>query len=233
MDIKETILIIEDDKAITKILSTSLEHDYKVIASKNLQDGHRKLTSFNPSLVLLDLGLPDGDGKEFIKKIRVFFDKPIIVVSARFDEKEIINCLDLGADDYVTKPFSIKQLLARIRSTCRRYEHNSTPLENRIVCQELSIDLVSRVVSKNATVLKLTPTEYNLLKFMAIHPNKVLTHQLILKEIWGVGYQNEMQYLRTYINSLRKKIEIETTRPRYIITESSIGYRFCCNEEEN
>ena len=233
MEIKEIILVIEDDKAIAKILTAALEDSYKVIVSKSLEDAYRKLTSFNPSLILLDLGLPDGDGKEFIKRVRELGDKPIIVVSARFDEKEIVNCLDLGADDYVTKPFSIKQLQARIRSTYRRYERHLSPLDNRVVCQELSVDLVSRVVMKNETLIKLTPTEYNLLKFMIVRPNKVLTHQVILKEIWGVGYQNEMQYLRTYINSLRKKIETDTTRPKYIITESSIGYRFCCNEEEN
>ncbi len=232
MSTKQIVLIIEDDKSIAKILSSALEKDYKPIVATNLEDAFRKLTSFNPQTILLDLGLPDGDGKEFIKKIRSFYNRPIIVVSARFDEKEIVACLDLGADDYVTKPFSIKQLQARIRSTCRRYNNLATPLENKIFCQELCIDFVNRVVQKGDKLIKLTPTEYNLLRFFVTHPNKVLTHQNILKEVWGIGYQHEMQYLRTYINSLRKKIEDDTTRPRYIITESSIGYRFYFTEED-
>lgn len=225
MEIKETILVVEDDNSIAKLLANSLISEYKVIFASNLEDANRKIASYNIFLILLDLGLPDGDGKNLIKKVRLKSQVPIIVVSARSDDKEIIHCLDLGADDYVTKPFSITQLHARIRSASRRYDL-SKPIENRLKCNELCLDVLARSVSKEGVALKLTPTEYNLLKFFMSHPNQVLTHQTLLKEVWGVGYQNQTQYLRTYINSLRKKIENDTTRPEYILTESSIGYRF-------
>jgi len=228
---KDLVLIVEDDQAIARLLTLSLEQDgYKTLVVNDMRTASRVLGSHSPDLILVDLGLPDGDGKELIKSIRTSLETPIIVVSARNEEREIVTSLDLGADDYVTKPFSTHELLARVRSTKRRFL-GLQPTSNVIHCQGLSIDLDQYSAQRNGEALKLTPTEFNLLKYLMLHRNQVLTHKQILKEVWGVGYQNEMQYLRTYINSLRKKIETDTTRPEHIRTELSVGYRFCCNAD--
>ena len=223
----ELILIVEDDEAIAKILTISLEEfGYKTRLAPDLATAKRETLTQNPLLIILDLGLPDGDGKSLITKLRKQSQTPIIVLSARNDEKEIITALDLGADDYITKPFSTSELLARVRSTLRRV--NVDTAHKIFTCNALQIDFEKREVLLEGSPLKLTPTEYNLLYYLMKNANKVLPHQQILKEVWGIGYQNEMQYLRTYINSLRKKIETNSTRPQYITTESSIGYRFTC-----
>lgn len=226
----ELILVVEDDHAIGKLLEISLkEFGYKTRLTKELAGAKREWMTQNPSLLILDLGLPDGDGKNLIEFIRKESLVPIIVLSARSDEKEIITALDLGADDYVTKPFSTSELLARVRSTLRRTHQKST--HETLTCKDIRIDFINKEVFLKNTLLKLTPTEYNLLQYLMQNTNKVLPHQHILKAVWGVGYQNQMQYLRTYINSLRKKIEKNSTRPLYITTESSIGYRFSCTQE--
>ena len=231
MKANELILIVEDDDAISKLLSISLsEYGYKTHRTSELSASKREFISYNPMLIILDLGLPDGDGKTLIKEVRKESKTPIIVLSARNDEKEIIAALDLGADDYVTKPFSTSELLARVRSTLRRVHQEIS--HEILTCKEIQIDFTKKEVMLKGTLLKLTPTEYNLLRYLMQNVNKVLPHQQILKAVWGVGYQNEMQYLRTYINSLRKKIEKSSTRPEYITTESSIGYRFSCNDEK-
>lgn len=230
---KESVLIIEDDDAISKLLTLSLnQQGYKTLSAKNKQNALRELNSNNPDIILLDLGLPDGDGKELIKTIRTMTQTPVIVVSARHEEKEIIASLDLGADDYVTKPFSTQELLARVRSAHRRFLGLQRGV-NILTCDELKVDIEQFSVAKEGKMIKLTPTEFNLLKYFLLHRNQVLTHGRILKEVWGIGYQNEMQYLRTYINSLRKKIENDTSRPGFIQTELGIGYRFNCNNTEN
>ncbi|ACZ12479.1 response regulator transcription factor [Sulfurospirillum deleyianum] len=224
----ELILIVEDDDAIAKLLTISLhEYGFKTKHAYDLATAKRDILSHNPLLIILDLGLPDGDGKSLITKVRKQSKTPIIVLSARNDEKEIIAALDLGADDYVTKPFSTSELLARVRSTLRRVQ--ATTARDMLTCKDLTIDFTKKEVQLKGALLKLTPTEYTLLRYLMQNANKVLPHQQILKEVWGVGYQNEMQYLRTYINSLRKKIEDSSTRPEYITTESSIGYRFACH----
>ncbi len=226
----ELILLIEDDDAIGKLLQISLqEFGYKTRLAKDISSAKREWMTHNPSLLILDLGLPDGDGKSLISFVRKESQTPIIVLSARSDEKEIILALDMGADDYVTKPFSTSQLLARIRSTLRRTQQNSK--RDMLTCKDICIDFTNKEVFLEGILLKLTPTEYNLLQYLMQNANKVLPHQRILKEVWGVGYQNQMQYLRTYINTLRKKIEKNPTRPLYISTESSIGYRFSCQTE--
>jgi two-component system KDP operon response regulator KdpE len=228
---KDLALIIEDDPAISKLLRLSLEQEgYKTLLVNDMRSASRVLRTDSPDLILLDLGLPDGDGKELIKTIRASLETPVIVVSARSEEREIVASLDLGADDYVTKPFSTHELLARVRSTKRRFLGLQTA-SNTIVCDDLTLDLDQYAAFRDSAPLKLTPTEFNLLKYLMLQRNQVLTHKQILKEVWGVGYQNEMQYLRTYINSLRKKVEYDTTRPKHIRTELSVGYRFCCSEE--
>lgn len=228
MKLQNTILIVEDDESIGRLLQTSLQqHDYKTIWAKDRQSAQREVQTRSFDLILLDLGLPDGDGKELIQILRSNLSTPIIVVSARFDEHEIITCLDIGADDYVTKPFSTNQLLARVRSAQRRILSHQTP-DTVLQCDQLQLDTEQFTLMKENKTVKLTPTEFNLLKYLMLHPNQVLPHAKILKEVWGIAYEYEMQYLRTYINALRKKIETNTTSPRYIQTELGIGYRFVC-----
>jgi two-component system KDP operon response regulator KdpE len=229
MRVQELILIIEDDEAISKMVSLSLnQQGFKTLIAADIQNAERIINTDSPDLIILDLGLPDGDGKGLIKKIRAELMIPIIVVSARNDEKEVIASLDAGADDYVIKPFSIDELLARVRSAQRRFL-GLQPSCNVILCNEITLDIEHHQVTLHNEVLKVTPTEFNLLKYFILHRNQVLPYARILKEVWGVGYQHEMQYLRTYINTLRKKIEPDTARPIYIQTELGIGYRFTCD----
>ncbi|CAM3888761.1 winged helix-turn-helix domain-containing protein [Arcobacter cloacae] len=226
------IQIIEDDISVKKLLEiTFKEYKFNYISSENKKNALIMFLSHNPNLLIVDLGLPDGDGKDLIKQIREISKVPIIVLTARHDEKEIVLALDAGADDYITKPFSVNELLARIRATLRRTSSVEVDSSNRFICGELELDITSRDIFLKENKLKLTPIEYELLKYFILHQNKTLTHKQILQEVWGTGYQNEMQYLRTYVNSLRKKIEENSTRPKYIKTESGIGYRFSYNQE--
>jgi two-component system KDP operon response regulator KdpE len=229
---KQIIQIIEDDPSVKKLLEiTFKEYGFEYVSCENKKTAMMTFLGYNPALLIVDLGLPDGDGKEFIQQIREISKIPIIVLSARHDEKEIIAALDVGADDYITKPFSVNELLARIRATLRR-NINEENLCDKVVCNDLELDILTRDIYFKKEKLKLTPIEYELLKYFLLHPNKTLTHKQILKEVWGTGYQNEMQYLRTYINTLRKKIEDNSTRPNYIKTESGIGYRFSCTKNQ-
>lgn len=226
MKVQEQVLIVEDDESISRMLSLSLEqHGYRTLIAGDIQSAVRILHANTPDLILLDLGLPDGDGKTMIKKIRSELSVPIIVISVRQEEKEVIASLDAGADDYVVKPFSVDELLARIRSAQRRFL-GLQPSLSLMTCGDIVLNAEEHWVSKGGQTLKLTPTEFSLLRYFMAHRNQVLPYARILKEIWGVGYQNEMQTLRTYINSLRKKIETDSARPVYIRTEMGIGYRF-------
>jgi two-component system KDP operon response regulator KdpE len=226
------LLIVEDDSAIATLLVRYCENNGdKAIVAGDKASAIRLLRTNAPEAIILDLGLPDGDGKTLIQTIRKNLQIPIIILSARQNEEEIISCLDLGADDYITKPFSIKELFARIRSAKRRVGGVEESLHVKKV-GPFFLDTKQHLFSLDELHIKLTPTEFNLLNFFMSHPNQVLTHKRILKDVWGVGYQTQTQYLRTYINTLRKKIEVDTTRPRYIQTESSIGYRFCIPQEK-
>lgn len=226
------IHIIEDDLSVKKLLEiTFKEYDFNYISSESKKNALMMFLSHNPDLLIVDLGLSDGDGKDLIKQIREISKLPIIVLTARHDEKEIVAALDAGADDYITKPFSVNELLARIRANLRRKVSDDKNLVSKFVCNDLELDISSRSILLRNESLKLTPIEYELLKYFMLHTNKTLTHKQILQEVWGTGYQNEMQYLRTYVNTLRKKIEENSTRPKYIKTESGIGYRFSCNQE--
>lgn len=225
----QLILIVEDDAAISRLLQLSFKQQgHKTLLAKDLKSALREIQTRSPDIILLDLGLPDGDGKELITTIRSQLMVPIIIVSARSDEAEIIAALDMGADDYVTKPFSTNELFARVRSAQRRFLVHQTS-SSLISCNDLILDIDQFSVTKANQPLKLTPTEFNLLKFLMLNRNQVLTHTKILKEVWGISYQHEMQYLRTYINNLRKKIESDLTSPLYIQTELGIGYRFLCS----
>jgi len=222
---KPEILIIDDEPQIRKLLQINLESNYyKVIQASTGKEGLILAANHPPDLILLDIGLPDKNGQQILQELREWYNKPIIILSVQDNETDIVTALDNGATDYLTKPFRVGELLARIRSAIRRSqntENNST-----IICDDIEIDLVARLVKKNDEMIKLTSTEYNLLALFAKNEGKVLTHQFILKEIWGYSYQAETQYLRVFVGTLRKKIEENPNNPQHIITESGVGYRF-------
>lgn len=223
---KAEILIIDDEPQIRKLLEISLEsNDYKVWQAETAKDGIIMAANHPPELILLDIGLPDKSGQEVLKELRTWYNKSIIILSVINNEEDIVKALDNGATDYLTKPFRTAELLARIRSAIRRNQQN---LNNSTLLNfnEIQIDLTARIVRKNNELIKLTSTEFNLLALFATNEGRVLTHQHILKEIWGVGYQTETQYLRVFVGTLRKKIEDNPNQPKHIITESGIGYRF-------
>lgn len=222
---KSEILVIDDEPQIRRLLEITLtSNDYKVLTAKSGYDGLVLAANHPPELIILDLGLPDKNGHEILKELREWYNKAIIVLSVQSSEEDIVSALDNGATDYLTKPFRNAELLARIRSAIRRnqQEKNST----KFSCGDIEIDLNARLVKKNDEVIKLTVTEYKLLLLFLKNEGRVLTHQFILKEIWGVGAQTETQYLRVFIGTLRKKIEKNPNRPEHIHTESGVGYRF-------
>jgi two-component system KDP operon response regulator KdpE len=222
---KEEILIIDDEPQIRKLLRISLEsNDYKVLQASSGHEGLALAANHTPDLILLDIGLPDINGHEVLEQLQGWFNKSVIILSVQNSEQEIVRALDNGAIDYLTKPFRTQELLARIRSAIRR--NRKEPFDALIESGDLEIDLVSRTVKKGGDAVKLTPTEYKLLSLFARHEGMVLTHQYILKEIWGAGYQAETQYLRVFVAQLRKKLEDNPNDPKHILTESGVGYRF-------
>jgi len=221
----DTILIIDDELQIRRLLQITLTaNGYNTIHSVNGKDGLIDAATQHPSLIILDLGLPDIDGHELLKKLREWYFKPIIVLSVRNLEEDIITALDNGANDYLTKPFRSGELLARIRVAIRSSEKNEEV--TLVKAGSLSIDFADHIVRKNEEILKLTSTEFSLLSLFARNQGRVLTHQYILKEIWGYVYIEQTQYLRVFVAQLRKKIEDNPSKPVFIITESGIGYRF-------
>lgn len=225
MENKYHILIIDDEPQIRKILRITLEsNSFKVTEAENGNDGIVLAASHKPHLIILDLGLPDQDGTSVLKNIREWSSTPIIILSVRNSEEDIVTCLDFGADDYLTKPFNTLELLARIRASLRRVTHINE--DNIFSDESLFIDLVSRVVKKDNEEIKLTATEYDLLVLFVKNAGKVLTHRYILKEIWGPAYIEQSQYPRVFVGSLRKKIEDDPSKPKMILTESGVGYRF-------
>ena len=222
---KAEILIIDDEPQIRKLLEITLESNgYKVLQAETGIEGLIKAANHPPELILLDIGLPDKSGQLILKELREWYNKAIIILSVQNNETDIVTALDNGATDYLTKPFRTAELLARIRSAIRR---NHTTNDTSVVdAEDLQIDLVARTLKKNNELIKLTSTEFNLISIFARNEGRVLTHQFILKEIWGVPYQTETQYLRVFVGALRKKIEENPNNPKHIITESGVGYRF-------
>ncbi len=222
---KEEILIIDDEPQIRKLLEINLESNgYKVTQASDASMGIKLAASHPPDLILLDIGLPDMNGLDALKELRTWYNHSIIILSVIDNEESIVFALDNGASDYVTKPFRVNELLARIRSCLHRnksIEHNTI-----LIFDNIQVDLIARAVKNNDELIKLTTTEYKLLVLFAQNEGRVLTHQYILKEIWGVGYQNDTQYLRVFVGTLRKKIERNPNKPKHIITESGVGYRF-------
>jgi two-component system KDP operon response regulator KdpE len=220
------ILIIDDEVQIRRLLEITLNlHGYKVSEASTATEGIVAAATHNPTLILLDLGLPDEDGLSILRKLREWYQNPIIILSVRNSEEDIIKALDGGANDYLTKPFRTGELLARIR-TALRLSQDKTVASSLLSFGSLFIDLAGHIVRKNNNLLKLTSTEFSLLALMARNSGKVLTHQYLLKEVWGHSYSDQTQYLRVFVAQLRKKIEDNPTRPSLIITESGIGYRF-------
>ncbi|GMA97291.1 response regulator [Pelosinus sp. IPA-1] len=218
------ILIVDDEPQIRRLLKVSLTaHSYEIDECQTGQEGINRVAIFKPDLILLDLGLPDMDGKAVVEAIREWSKIPIIILTARDQENEKIAALDAGADDYVTKPFSMGELLARLRVALRHtVTVESSPV---ITCGELMIDLVARHVTRNDKEIKLTPTEYEILKILAQNIGRVLTHKQLLKAVWGTAYNEDTHYIRVYIGQLRRKVEENPAQPKYIITESGVGYR--------
>jgi two-component system KDP operon response regulator KdpE len=222
---KAEILVIDDEPQIRKLLEITLQtHGYNFRAASSAKEGLIMASNHPPELILLDLGLPDGNGQQVLEKLRKWYTNPVIILSVQKSEEEIIRALDNGANDYLSKPFRTGELLARIRSALRNTNsEEGNPVLN---FNDLEIDLQARTVKKNGQLLKLTTTEYSLLSLLVKNEGKVLTHQYLLRAIWGPGFINQSQYLRVFIAQLRKKIEDDPNRPKHVMTESGVGYRF-------
>ncbi len=220
------VLVVDDEPQIRRALRTSLEaHGYEVATVGTGDEGVVSAAEAQPDLVLLDLGLPDMDGTEVIRRIRGFSDVPVIVLSVRELMTDKVAALDAGADDYVTKPFGMEELLARARAALRRAGPDE-PLQPTLVYGDLEIDLARRLVTSAGEPVHLTPTEYALLEALVTNPGKLLTHQWLLRRVWGQGYGTETTYLRTYIRTLRKKLGDDASAPALIVTEPGVGYRW-------
>jgi len=224
IDQPANILVVDDEKPIRRFLKASLlGHGYTIFEAASGAEALQEATRCHPDVIILDLGLPDMDGTEVTRQLREWSSVPIIVLSVRDHESDKIAALDAGADDYLTKPFGIGELLARIRVNVRR----AVKTEDEPVFEVggLLVDLSRRLVKVNGAAIDLTPNEYDLLRLLVRNPGKVLTHRQILHEIWGVGYETESHLLRVNISNLRHKIEIDPNRPEYILTEPGVGYR--------
>jgi two-component system KDP operon response regulator KdpE len=220
------ILIIDDEVQIRRLLEITLNlNGYKVSEASTAREGIISAATHNPALILLDLGLPDEDGLSVLVKLREWYQNPIVILTVRNSEEDIIKALDGGANDYLTKPFRTGELLARIRMALR-FSQDKTGTGSQLSFGSLFIDLAAHNVKKDNILLKLTQTEFSLLALMAKNSGKVLTHNYLLKEIWGFGYSDQTQYLRVFVAQLRKKIEDDPAHPSLIITEPGIGYRF-------
>jgi two-component system KDP operon response regulator KdpE len=220
-----SILIIDDEPQIRKLLTITLQaNEYDVHEAANGNEGVKLVSIDPPDLVLLDLGLPDVSGHEVLTHLREWFSNPIIIISIPSDEQDVIKALDNGANDYLVKPFRTDDLIARVRAALRKA--GSKPNVPTVSFNNLAIDFANRVVTKNNAPLDLTATEYSLLCLLARNDGKILTYQFLLNKVWGEAHQDQTQYLKVFIAQLRKKIETDPNRPRHIITESGIGYRF-------
>lgn len=220
------VLVVDDEPQIRRALRTSLEaHGYEVATVGTGEEGVLGVAEMTPDLVLLDLGLPDVDGAEVIERIRAFSEVPIIVVSVREGQHDKVAALDAGADDFVTKPFGMEELLARSRAALRR-RRPEDPTPSVVRFGDLTVDLARRLVTRGDEAVHLTPTEYGLLEALVSNPGKLLSHGWLLRKVWGRGYGTETTYLRTYVRALRRKLGDDASAPALITTEPGVGYRW-------
>ncbi len=221
------VLVIEDEPQIRRFVRSALEEEgYRAIEAATAADGLARAAREHPALVLLDLGLPDRDGVELVRELRLWSQVPIVILSARSAESEKIAALDAGADDYLTKPFGLGELLARVRATARRAARlpaDSSPL---VEFGDVRVDYLRHIVERSGQTIHLTPIEFRLLALLIASEGRVLTHRRILREIWGAGHVDSNPYLRVYVGNLRRKLEADPARPRHILTETGVGYRF-------
>lgn len=221
-----TILVVDDEAPILRALSITLSaRDYTVVTAANGTDGLAAMARDRPAVVILDLGLPDMDGKEVLARLRAFSKTPVIVLAARDRAAEKIAALDLGADDYVEKPFAIGELLARLR-VALRHAHGETAPRKRVEAEGLVIDTEKRLVTRDGEPVKLTPREYDLLCGLALNSSKVMTHRQLLTAVWGPARSEDVQYLRVFVGQLRAKVDRNAAEPRLIVMETGVGYRF-------
>ncbi|MGC1955881.1 MAG: two-component system response regulator KdpE [Gammaproteobacteria bacterium] len=222
-----TILIVEDEKAIRRFVRQALEAEgFRVFEAENRKRALIEAGTRKPDLMILDLGLPDGEGTDVIHEVRAWSTMPIIVLSARVGEHDKVEALDAGADDYLTKPFGVAELLARVRATLRRHARAGEEQDPLVRFGAVVVDLANRQVSKGGQDIHLTPIEFRLLAVLLRYPGKVLTHRHLLREVWGPSYVEHSHYLRIYMGHLRHKLEDNPARPKHVITETGIGYRF-------
>lgn len=223
-DVAPVVLVIEDEELMRTFVRIALEaHSYQMLEAPTAAEGIRQARSYTPDLILLDLGLPDADGSSVTRSIREYSDVPILVISARGDEESKVKALDEGADDYLTKPFGAAEMMARIR-VARRKTTRDLPQVSRIG-DDIVVDLGRRSVVVRGEEVHLTPIEYKLLATLVQHAGTVQTHRQLLERVWGPGHDHQMQYLRVYMTQLRHKLEREPARPRYLLTETGVGYR--------
>ena len=221
----DTVLVVDDEPPIRRLLRTSLAASgYRIVEAEDAAAAMRSLAAEKPDLVILDLGLPDDSGVELISEMRKTSAVPIVVLSARHDERSKVEALDRGADDYVSKPFSMAELMARLRAALRHAFQAQGELPV-FVSGDLSVDIVRRHVTRGGKEVRLSPKEFDLLRHLVLHAGKVLTHRHLLREVWGPAQAEEVQYLRVFIRGLRQKLEPDPTRPTHILTELGVGYR--------
>ncbi len=219
-------LLIEDEPQIRRFVRMALEEEkWQVFEAETMRRGLIESGTRKPNLVIVDLGLPDGDGIEFIRDVRKWSAVPIIVLSARLDETDKIRALDAGADDYLTKPFGVGELLARVRAMLRRQRQESTVSDGTIRFGDVVVDLTKRLVSKAGQTVHLTPTEYRLLSVLVKNAGRVVTNLHLLREVWGPSHAEDGHYLRIYLGHLRQKLEADPAQPKYFLTETAVGYR--------
>lgn len=224
--VMSTVLLVEDEPQIRRFTGLALKAEgWQVFEVDTMRRGLIEAGTRTPDMIVLDLGLPDGDGIDFIKDVRKWSAVPIIVLSARSGEADKIGALDAGADDYMTKPFGVNELLARIRSALRRLRTGAVDVDGTTRFGDVRIDMQARIVSRAGVRVHLTPTEYRLLAALAVNAGRVVTNRQLLAEVWGPANADNSHYLRIYIGHLRQKLEQDPARPRYLITETAVGYR--------
>ena len=227
MELRARILVVEDEPDIRRFVRMTLESQgHEVHEAPTLQRGLIEAGSRRPDLAIVDLGLPDGDGVDLIRDLRTWSTAAVIVLSARSGEADKVAALDAGADDYLVKPFGAAELLARVRAQLRRQTLTSASADPVLRFGQVSVDLARRVVERDGAPVHLTPIEYRLLTHLAAQPDRVVTHQHLLKAVWGPGHAEDTHYVRVHMANLRKKVEDDPSRPRYLLTEAGIGYRF-------